>query len=136
MGIPVFSTTANSDPPWNFKVWLDEFFVAVTVKENVNPEILMEDPKPVIKDSKPRPKTPRTNEDAVATAARETRDRLMKDRIAAENAERRERGPKERTTTFITTKNKKILYRDYFLPSAQKSNINLYRIILTQKSQN
>ena len=40
MGIPVFWTTANSDPPWNFKIWLDQFLLAVTVKESVNPELL------------------------------------------------------------------------------------------------
>ena len=74
MGIPVFWTTASSDPPWNFKVWPDQFFVAVTVKENVNPEIILEDPKPVIKEPEPRPETPRMGEDAVATAAREARE--------------------------------------------------------------
>ena len=48
MGIPVFWTTANSDPPWNFKIWLDQFFLAVTVKESVNPELLLEEPKEVL----------------------------------------------------------------------------------------
>ena len=48
MGIPVFCTTANSDPPWNFKIWLDQFFLAVTVKESVNPELLLEEPKEVL----------------------------------------------------------------------------------------
>ena len=60
MGIPVFWTRANSEPPWNLKVWLDQFFMAVTVQENVNPEIILEDPKPVIEEPEPRPETPRT----------------------------------------------------------------------------
>ena len=55
MGVPVFWTTANSDPPWNFKVWPDQLFMAVTVKENVNPKIILEDPKQVIKEPEPRP---------------------------------------------------------------------------------
>ena len=38
IGIPVFWTSASSDPPRNFKNWLDQFMIAVTVKENVNPE--------------------------------------------------------------------------------------------------
>ena len=50
LGIPVFWTTANSDPPWNFKVWFDQFLMAVTVKENVNPEVMLEDPKPVLEE--------------------------------------------------------------------------------------
>ena len=49
MGIPVFCTSASSDPPCNFKIWLGQFLLAVTVKENVNPEILLEDPKTVMK---------------------------------------------------------------------------------------
>ena len=49
-GIPVFWTTANSDPPWNFKVWFNQFLMAVTVKENVNPEVILEDPKPVLEE--------------------------------------------------------------------------------------
>ena len=28
MGIPVFWTTANSYPPWIFKIWLDQFLLA------------------------------------------------------------------------------------------------------------
>ena len=53
MGIPVFWTSASSDPPWNFKIWLDQFMLAVTVKESVNPEILLEEPKEVIDEPMP-----------------------------------------------------------------------------------
>ena len=52
-GIPVFWTTANSDPPWSFKVWFNQFLMAVTVKENVNPEVILEDPKPVLEEPNP-----------------------------------------------------------------------------------
>ena len=90
MGIPVFWTTGNSDPPWNFKIWPDQFFMAVIVKGNVNSEIILKDPKPVIEEPEPRPKTPRMGEDAVATVAREPRDRSANYRVASENAERRE----------------------------------------------
>ena len=65
--------------------------MAVTVKENVNPEIILEDPKPVIEEPELRLETPQTVEDAVATAVQDNRDRLAKDHVAAENAERRER---------------------------------------------
>ena len=43
MGIPVFWASANLDP-WQFKIWLEQFLMAFTVKENVNPEIMLEDP--------------------------------------------------------------------------------------------
>ena len=89
MGTCVFWTTANADRPSIFKVWFDQFLMAVTVKENVNPEIILEDPKLVIEEPEPRLERLRAGEDIVATAARETRDRLAKDRVAAENAESR-----------------------------------------------
>ena len=59
--------------------------MAVTVKENVNPEVILEDPKPVLEEPEPRPETPREGENTAATAAREARDRLLGDRVAAEN---------------------------------------------------
>ena len=45
MGISVFWISSNSDPPWNFEIWLDQFLLAVTVKGNVDPEVLLEEPR-------------------------------------------------------------------------------------------
>ena len=111
IGIPVYWTTANSDPPWNFKVWLDQFLMAVTVKENVNPDVMLEDPKPVLEEPEPRPETPRDGESAAATAAREARDRLLRDRVAAENEERRERGPKVGHNIYYNEVQKRLVSR-------------------------
>ena len=111
MGIAVFWTTANSDPPWNFKVWFDQFLMAVTVKENVNPEVILEDPKPVLEEPELRPETPREGENAAATAAREARDRLLRDRVAAENEERRERGPKVGHNIYYNEVQKRLVSR-------------------------
>ena len=91
MGIPVFWTSASSDPPWNFKVLLDQIMLAVTVKENVNPEIKLEDPKEVVDEPMPRPETPGVAENAQAVTDREARDRLRRDKEILENQERRER---------------------------------------------
>ena len=57
MGIPVFWASANLDPPWNFKIWFQQFLMAVTVKENVNPEIILEEPKDILEEPPPRPET-------------------------------------------------------------------------------
>ena len=94
MGISVFWTSASSDLPWNFKIWLDQFILGVTVKENVNPEIILEEPKEVVDEPMPCPETPRETETAQAVADRENRDRLRRDKVIQENEERRERGPK------------------------------------------
>ena len=66
MGTSAFWDTADSDPPWNFKIWFDQFIMAETVKENVNSNIIFEDPKAVIEEPVPRPETIRTDEDATA----------------------------------------------------------------------
>ena len=70
MGILVFWATANLDPPWQFKIWLEQFLMAVTVKENVNPETMLEDPKDTLEEPPPRPETLREGEDEAAITAR------------------------------------------------------------------
>ena len=81
MGIPVFWVSSNSDPPWNFEIWFDQFLLAVTVKENVDPEVLLEEPRAVLEEPLPLPETPGNNEDAQAVTEREARDRLARDKI-------------------------------------------------------
>ena len=113
MGFPFFWTTANSDPTLNFKVWFDQFLMTVTVKENVNPELLLEDTKAVIEEPEPRPETPRTVEETAAITARETRDRLARDREALED-EKREIEDQKLVTIYITMKYKNVWYGDNF----------------------
>ena len=91
MGIPVFWTSASSDPPWNFKIWLDQFMLAVTVKENVNPEIILEEPKEVVDEPMPRPETPGEAETAQAVTDRELRDRLRIDKVRQTRNSRKKR---------------------------------------------
>ena len=111
MGIPVFWTSASSDPPSNFKIWLDQFMLAVTVKEGVNPEILLEEPKEVVEEPMPRPETPGENETAQAVTDRELRDKLRRDRVILENDERRERGPKVGHNVFYNEVQKRLTSR-------------------------
>ena len=49
-------------------------FLAVTVKESVNPELLLEEPKEVLLEPLPRPETPLEHENAQAITEREARD--------------------------------------------------------------
>ena len=111
MGIPVFWTTANSDPPWNFRIWLDQFFLAVTVKESVDPELLLQEPKEVLLEQLPRPKTPREHKNAQAIADREARDQLARDKINLENEERRARGPKVGHNVYYIEVQKRVASR-------------------------
>ena len=50
--------------------------MTVTIDENVNPEILQEDPKYILEEPPPRPEKPGDGEDATARAARDLRDKL------------------------------------------------------------
>ena len=111
MGIPVFMTTAKSDPPWNFKIWLDQLLLAVTVKESVNPELLLEEPREVLFELLPRLETPREHESAQAIAERAARDKLARDKIVLENEERRARGPKVRHNVYYNEVQKRVASR-------------------------
>ena len=108
MGIPVFWTSASTDPPWNFKVWLDQFKLAVTVKDSVNPDKLLEDPKEVIDEPMPRPETPGEHETAQAIADREERDKARRYKVTLENEERKERGPKVGHNVFYNKVQKRL----------------------------
>ena len=107
MGIPVFWITANSDPPWNFKIWLDQFFLAVTKKESVNPEKLLEEPKEVLLEPLPRPETPREHENAQAITEREARDQLARDKISFWTMKKEKLEDQRLDTTYITTRYRK-----------------------------
>ena len=85
--------------------------LAVTVKENVNPEISLEEPKEVIDEQMPRPETPRPAEDAQAVADRKERDRLVRDKEILKNQERRERGPKVGHSVFYNEVQKRLTSR-------------------------
>ena len=83
----------------------------MTVKANVNPKILVEDPKAVIEELLPRSETPGTNEDAQAVTDREARDRLIRDKVILENEERREHGPKVAHNVFYKEVQKRLTPR-------------------------
>ena len=57
-----------------FETWFDQFILAVTVKENVDPEVMLEEPGVVLEESLPVPEPPVQNEDAPAVAVREARN--------------------------------------------------------------
>ena len=113
MGIPVFWTSPNLDPIWNFKIWFDQFLLAVTVKENVIPEVLLEDPKAVLEEPLPRTETPKTGEGAQAIPEREARDKLLRDKVILENEERNARKPKVGHNLFYHEIEKRLTSRLY-----------------------
>ena len=111
MGIPVFWASANLDPPWQLKIWFEQFLMAVTVKENVNPEIILEEPKDILEEPPPRPETPRDGENEDARNARILRDKLAIDRVVLENDKRKTRGPRVGHNVFYNEVQKKLVSR-------------------------
>ena len=85
--------------------------IAVTIKENVDPEVLIEEPKAVMEEPLPRPETPGTNEDAQAVTEREARDKLARDKVILENEERVARGPKVGHNVFYREVGKRLKSR-------------------------
>ena len=80
--------------------------MAVTVKENVNPEVILEEPKDILEEPPPRPETPREGETEAAMTVRNLRDRVM-----LENKERRTRGPRVVHNVFYNEVQKKLVSR-------------------------
>ena len=85
--------------------------MAVTVKENVNPETMLEDPKDILGETPPRPETPREGEDEAATTARNLRDKLARNRVMLENEERSTRGPRVGHNVYYNEVQKKLVSR-------------------------
>ena len=134
IGIPVFWTTANSDPPWNFKIWLDQFLLAVTVKESVNPELSLDEPREILFEPLPRSETPREQDNAQAIAEREARDKLARDKFLLENEERRARGPKVGHNVYYNEVQKRVASR-LFLALGTEGKRNLCKRIRIRKFQ-
>ena len=65
-------------PPCKFKIWFDQFIMTVTVKENMDPEKLLQDPKLVIEEPALRPQKPRSGGDATALSPDEMLRRALK----------------------------------------------------------
>ena len=110
-------------------------FLAVTVKESVDPELLLQEPKEVLLEQLPRPETPREHENAQAIADREARDQLARDKINLENEERRARGPKVGHNVYYNEVQKESL-PDYSWRWVQKVRRNSFKRTPMWKCQN
>ena len=78
--------------------------MAVTVKENANPEIMLEETKDILEVQFQLLKHLGNREDATAIEARDLRDKLARDRVVLENEARRKRGSRVGHNIFFTKK--------------------------------
>ena len=111
MGLQVSWASASLDSPLQFTFWLERFLMAVTMKENFNPEIMLEDQKDIREKPPPRLETPRNGEDANPKAARYLRDISTRDRVVLENEERSARAPGVVNNIYYNEVQKKLVSR-------------------------
>ena len=54
LGVPSFWGKPSAEPPYSWEKWIGQFFLAVSLKENCDPNILLSDPATVHDDPPPK----------------------------------------------------------------------------------
>ena len=75
-------------------------FLAVGLKDNIDPNVLLADPAEIIDEPPPKPETVGTGEDAAEVNARVLRDQAAVQRVKELNLERWRKGPRIRQNWF------------------------------------
>ena len=70
-----------------WETWIDQFFLAVGLQDNINPNDLLDDPADIIDEPPPKPQAPGQGEDAAETSARILRDQAAVRRATEFNQE-------------------------------------------------
>ena len=89
LGIPPFWAKSSIIPPFLWESWIGQFFLAVGLKNNINPQDLLVERAEVIDEPPPRAEAVGAMEDAVEANARILRDQAAVRRINELNIERR-----------------------------------------------
>ena len=89
LGIPPFWAKASVNPPFLWESWIGQLFLAVGLKDNINPHHLLAEPAEVIDEPPPKAETVVTGEDAGEAKARILRDQAAIRRVNELNVERR-----------------------------------------------
>ena len=94
LGIPPFWAKPSLNPPLLWESLIGQFFLAVGLEDNVNPQDLLAEPAEIIEEPPPKPETVGTGEDAAEANARVLRDQAAVRRANELNLERRSKGPR------------------------------------------
>ena len=94
LGIPPFCAIPSINPPFLWESWIRQFFLAVGLKDNINPQDLLVEPAEVIDERPPRAEAVGATEDAREANARILRGQAAVRRINELNIERRQKGPR------------------------------------------
>ena len=94
LGIPPFWAKPSINPPFLWESWIGQFFLAVGLKDNLNPQDVLAEPVEVIDETPPKAETVGATETAAETEARVLRDQAAVRRVNEFNIERRRKGPR------------------------------------------
>ena len=94
LGNPPFWAKPSINPPFLWESWIGRFFLAVGLKDNINPQDLIAEPAEVIDEPPPRTEAVGATEDAAEANARVLKDQAAVRRVNELNIERRRRGPR------------------------------------------
>ena len=94
LGVPSIWGKPSSEPPYPWEVWIGQFFFAVSLKENCDPNILLSEPATVHDDPPPKPEPIPNSETAKEADNRTARNGAAVRKTNEANEERRKKGPK------------------------------------------
>ena len=114
LGVPVFWHKPTADPPSSWDSWIDQFNLAITLRESCDPRELLKPPGVVHDDHVPKPDNVGIDEDAVAIANRIARNDAAARRVAEMNEERRAKGPRVAPGAYFYEVEQRIKSRFFF----------------------
>ena len=94
LGIPPFWARKSVNPPFIWETWVGQFFLAVSLKDNISPGELQVAPAELVDEPYPKPEAPNADENAAEVANRNLRNEAANRRIDEYNQERRRKGPR------------------------------------------
>ena len=103
LGIPPFWAKPSINLPFLWKSLIGHFFLAVGLKDNVNPQDLLAEPAEIIDEPPPKPETVGTGKDAAEANARVLRDQAAVRRANEWNLERGKKSPRIIHNSFYHT---------------------------------
>ena len=99
-GITPFWPKNKINPPLEWELWADQFFLTSDLKERCASRTLLQPPNPVIEEPLPQPEVPWSSETTEQEGQRMLRDDANRKKIEALNAEARRKGPRVAHNVF------------------------------------
>ena len=114
LGVPSFWGKPSAEPPYPWEVWIGQFFLAVTLKENCDPNILLTGPAAVHDDPPPRTEPIPNSETTEEVDSRTARNEASLRKTNEANEERRKKGPKISPNVYYHEADARIKSRLFF----------------------